>query len=76
MQRRSARAISVENAASPWSSRAPLVVAADSGADRLLRFGQLPEAVIGDMDSISDRARMQIPPERQYLVAEQVTTDF
>lgn len=57
-------------------SRAPLAVAADSGADRLLRFGVVPQAVIGDMDSISDRARAEIPVERQYFVAEQVTTDF
>lgn len=57
-------------------ARAPLAVAADSGADRLLRFGVVPEAVIGDMDSISAAARAEIPVERQYLVAEQVTTDF
>lgn len=57
-------------------ARAPLAVAADSGADRLLRLGIVPEAVIGDMDSISAAARAAIPLERQYLVAEQVTTDF
>ncbi|MDP3194873.1 thiamine diphosphokinase [Tabrizicola sp.] len=57
-------------------ARAPLVVAADSGADRLLRFGVAPQAVIGDMDSISAAARAEIPLERQYLVPEQATTDF
>jgi thiamine pyrophosphokinase len=57
-------------------ARAPLPVAADSGADRLLRFGVIPEAVIGDMDSISARARAEIPLDRQHLVAEQATTDF
>lgn len=57
-------------------SRAPLPVAADSGADRLLRLGVVPEAVIGDMDSISAAGRAKIPAERQHLVAEQVTTDF
>lgn len=56
--------------------RAPLAVAADSGADRLLRLGVTPAAVIGDMDSISDQARRSIPIENQYLVPEQVTTDF
>lgn len=56
--------------------RAPVAVAADSGADRLLRHGVSPAAVIGDMDSISDRARAEIPQSRQHLVAEQVTTDF
>jgi thiamine pyrophosphokinase len=57
-------------------ARAPMPVAADSGADRLLRLGVTPEAVIGDMDSISDAARAAIPLECQHLVAEQVTTDF
>lgn len=57
-------------------ARAPVAVAADSGADRLLRFGVAPQAVIGDMDSISDRARTEIPVERQHFVAEQATTDF
>lgn len=56
--------------------RAPLPVAADSGADRLLRLGVLPQAVIGDMDSISARARAEIPEAHQHLVSEQVTTDF
>jgi thiamine pyrophosphokinase len=57
-------------------ARAPMAVAADSGADRLLRLGVEPEAVIGDMDSISKAAQARIPLERQYLVPEQVTTDF
>ena len=57
-------------------ARAPVPVAADSGADRLLRLGVAPEAVIGDMDSISDRARAEIPQHRQHLGAELATTDF
>jgi thiamine pyrophosphokinase len=57
-------------------ARAPLAVAADGGADRLLKLGVMPEAVIGDMDSLSTEARARIPPSRQHLVAEQMTTDF
>ena len=57
-------------------ARAPVAVAADSGADRLLALGVLPEAVIGDFDSLSDRARQAIPPDRQHRLPEQVTTDF
>jgi thiamine pyrophosphokinase len=57
-------------------ARAPVAVAADSGADRLLRLGVTPQAVIGDMDSISDAARAALPADRLHLVAEQVTTDF
>jgi thiamine pyrophosphokinase len=56
--------------------RAPVPVAADGGANRLLQLGVMPEAVIGDMDSISPAARAAIPKARQHLVAEQVTTDF
>jgi thiamine pyrophosphokinase len=57
-------------------ARAPVPVAADGGADRLLRFGVMPEAVIGDMDSLSAEAKAQIPASRQHLLAEQATTDF
>lgn len=57
-------------------SRAPLAVAADGGADRLLRLGVMPEAVIGDFDSLSASAREKIPQSRQHVVAEQATTDF
>ncbi|HMS96682.1 MAG TPA: thiamine diphosphokinase [Tabrizicola sp.] len=57
-------------------ARAPVPVAADSGADRLLGHGVMPEAVIGDFDSISDAARARIPLARQHVIAEQETTDF
>lgn len=54
---------------------APRVVAADSGADRLVRRGVEPEAVIGDMDSLSPAARARLAG-RVHEVAEQDTTDF
>ena len=54
---------------------APRLVAADGGADRALRLGHLPEAVIGDMDSLSDVARQRLA-DRLHPVAEQETTDF
>lgn len=57
-------------------SRAPVAVAADSGADGLLRLGMMPEAVIGDFDSLSASARAAIPAARQHPVPEQATTDF
>ncbi len=57
-------------------ARAPVVVAADGGADRLLRLNVLPEAVIGDFDSLSAKARAAIPLDRQHPMAEQLTTDF
>lgn len=57
-------------------SIAPVCVAADSGADHALQAGLEPVAVIGDMDSISDRARVQIPADRMHHIAEQDSTDF
>lgn len=54
---------------------APRLVAADSGADRLLRLRQLPEAVIGDLDSISGAARARLEG-RLFHLPEQETTDF
>lgn len=57
-------------------ARAPVPVAADGGADRLLRHGVMPKAVIGDFDSLSQGAKEQIPQELQHVIAEQETTDF
>ena len=56
--------------------RAPFIVAADGGADRCLAHEVRPEAVIGDMDSISDAARATLGPDRLHQIAEQDTTDF
>ena len=57
-------------------ARAPVVVAADSGADRALAAGVMPTAVIGDFDSISEGAKAAIAPERLFRIAEQESTDF
>jgi len=57
-------------------AHAPFLVAADGGADRALAAGLVPEAVIGDFDSLSDAARQAIPDERLHEIAEQETTDF
>src|SRR5688572_24436557 len=34
----------------------PLLVGVDGGADALLEIGQIPDLIIGDMDSVSERA--------------------
>ena len=57
-------------------ARAPVVVAADGGADRVLAAGVMPAAVIGDFDSISQTARLAIAAERLFQITEQETTDF
>ena len=57
-------------------SFAPKLVAADGGADRILRCGAVPDAVIGDLDSISAAARLRLGAGRLFQIAEQDTTDF
>jgi thiamine pyrophosphokinase len=54
---------------------APVIVGADGGADRLLRLGAEPSAVIGDFDSISAAAQARLAG-RLFPIAEQETTDF
>lgn len=56
-------------------SIAPFVVAADGGADHALAAGVSPEAVIGDMDSISQAAQDAFK-DVFHLIAEQDSTDF
>lgn len=55
---------------------APGLVAADSGAALCLQAGHVPQAVIGDMDSVSAQTRAQVPIEQVFAIAEQDSTDF
>jgi thiamine pyrophosphokinase len=55
---------------------APVCVAADGGAALALKAGVIPDAVIGDFDSLSASIRQQIPPENLYHIEEQDSTDF
>lgn len=54
---------------------APVLVAADGGGDRALELGLEPEAVIGDLDSLSQAARARLAG-RVHHIAEQDSTDF
>lgn len=54
----------------------PQIVCADGGANLALAMGVMPQAVIGDMDSLSKKARAALPPERLFVIPEQETTDF
>lgn len=55
---------------------APDLVAVDSGADQALALGQVPQLVVGDLDSISAAGRAAITPERLWHVPSQDNTDF
>ncbi len=55
---------------------APGLVAADGGAAHCLALGQVPRAVIGDMDSLAPDLRAAIPGDRFHAIGEQESTDF
>lgn len=55
---------------------APVLIAADGGADRLAEMRLDPHAVIGDMDSIADPDRWRAGPVPFVHLAEQDSTDF
>lgn len=55
---------------------AKVVVAADGGANPVLSAGRMPDAVFGDMDSLSDDVKTQLAPGVLRQVAEQESTDF
>jgi thiamine pyrophosphokinase len=56
--------------------RAPIVYAADGGANLCMQYRCQPKRVIGDLDSISPSVRCEIEPSRVIHVSEQDTTDF
>lgn len=56
--------------------QAPLLVAADGGANVAIEAGVIPDAVIGDLDSLSETSRRALPPDRLHLIPEQESTDF
>lgn len=57
-------------------SIAGVLVAADGGANVALAAGRVPDAVIGDFDSVSEAARAAFPADRFYRVTDQNSTDF
>jgi thiamine pyrophosphokinase len=54
---------------------APFLVAADGGADRALALGEAPQAVFGDMDSITPETHAHLGSVL-HPIAEQDSTDF
>lgn len=54
---------------------APVVIAADGGAEQVLASGRLPERVIGDLDSLKDNLHRRLGNIIEH-VEEQEFTDF
>ena len=52
------------------------VIAADGGADVALAAGVVPDFVVGDLDSVSEAARLRIAAERFHLDADPEATDL
>lgn len=57
-------------------NRVKSTVAADGGAAVLVDSGHVPDAVIGDFDSLKESYRAQIPAKRLFPIQEQDSTDF
>ena len=57
-------------------NRVKFAVAADGGAVPLVDSGRIPDAVIGDFDSLETSYRAQISDERLFPIREQDSTDF
>lgn len=55
---------------------APQLVAADGGANGALEFGAVPQAVIGDLDSITSETLIALESSAVHRIAEQDSTDF
>ena len=55
---------------------APILVAADGAAGRALELGLMPDAVIGDFDSLDPDMATRIPQDRLHRITEQDSTDF
>lgn len=52
------------------------VVAADGGADAALAHGVVPQAVIGDFNSLSEAGKAALPKDVLFPIDDQNSTDF
>lgn len=55
---------------------APNLVCCDGAAGRALAMGHVPDAVVGDLDSIDAETRARLDPATVHFFGDQDTTDF
>lgn len=55
---------------------ADFILAADGGADKAMAAGIVPDAVIGDLDSVSQKAKLQLGAEKLLFINNQNNTDL
>ncbi len=60
----------------PWLQQAGIIIAADGGANRAAAFGIDPDAVVGDLDSISPELKKHHAAGQLILRPSQYATDF
>lgn len=58
-----------------WLRKAPFLIACDGAVDTLLQAGFIPNAVVGDLDSLSDENRNRFA-DRLYHNPDQETNDL
>lgn len=58
------------------AQKADFILAADGGADRALACGVTPDALIGDLDSVSAAAKKRLGEEKFIFVNNQNNTDL
>ncbi|MDR0953438.1 MAG: thiamine diphosphokinase [Elusimicrobiota bacterium] len=58
------------------ASKSDFILALDGGADTALKAKIMPDAVVGDLDSISPAAKAKIPAIKLFKIARQDNTDF
>ena len=59
-----------------WARQADFVLAADGGARHALRAGIVPDAIIGDLDSVTPSIKKRFARARWICVHNQDKTDF
>lgn len=59
-----------------WAKRVDFILAADGGADAALNIGITPDAVIGDLDSLSPTARRTLQDTPFLHITRQDNTDL